>query len=139
MESPGIRETMNIPIEDIIVKKRIRKDQGDIESLAESLRRYGQISPIVISKKNVLIAGGRRLQAAKLLGWRTINAVISDSSGELQQLEIEVEENIQRQDFSVEEAADAARKIYRLQNPGFFRRILNAIIRFFKKLFKIED
>jgi ParB family chromosome partitioning protein len=39
----------------------------------------------------------------------------------------------------MEEVADATRKIYRLQNPGFFRRILNAIIRFFRKLFKEED
>ena len=130
---------MNIPIDDIIVSKRIRKDPGDIESLAESLKHYGQISPIVISKKNVLIAGGRRLEAAKLLGWRTINAVISESSNELEQLELEVEENVQRRDFSMEEVAEATRKIYRLKNPGFFRRMLNAIIRFFKKLFKIED
>jgi len=132
-------EAMKIPIEDIIVKNRIRKDPGDIESLAESLKRYGQISPIVISKKNVLIAGGRRLQAAKLLGWRTINAVISESSNELDLLELEVEENIQRRDFNMEEVADATRRIYRLRNPGFFRRILNAIIRFFRKLFKEED
>ncbi|GHV95502.1 chromosome partitioning protein ParB [Spirochaetia bacterium] len=130
---------MQIPIEDIIVKKRIRKDMGDIESLAESLKRYGQISPIVISKKNMLIAGGRRLEAAKSLGWRTINAVISESAGELERLELEVEENVQRRDFNMEEVADATRKIYRLQNPGFFRRILNAIISLIKKLFKIED
>jgi ParB family chromosome partitioning protein len=130
---------MQIPINDIIVKKRIRKDMGDIESLAESLKRYGQISPIVVSKKNVLIAGGRRLEAAKHLGWRTINAIISESSAELERLELEVEENIQRRDFNMEEVAEATRKIYRLQNPGFFRRLLLWIIRFFKKLLKIED
>ena len=112
---------------------------GDIEGLAESLKTYGQISPIVISKRNVLIAGGRRLEAAKQLGWRTINAIISESPDELSRLELEVEENVQRRDFSIEEVADATRKIYRLQNPGFFRRILNAIIRFFRRLFKIED
>ena len=112
---------------------------GDIESLAESFKRFGQISPIVISKKNVLIAGGRRLEAAKHLGWRSINAVISESSGELERLELEVEENIQRRDFNMEEVAEATRKIYRLQNPGLFRRIFNAIIRFLKRLFKLED
>ena len=130
---------MQVPIKDIAVRKRIRKDMGDIEGLAESLKRYGQISPIVISKKNVLIAGGRRLEAAKYLGWRTINAVISESADELARLELEVEENVQRRDFTMEEVADATRKIYRLQNPGFFRRILNAIERFFKWLFKIGD
>ena len=130
---------MQIPVKDIIVKKRIRKEMGDIEALAESLKRYGQISPIVISSKNMLIAGGRRLEAAKHLGWRTINAVISDSSNELARLELEVEENIQRRDFNMEEVAEATKKIYRLQNPGVFRQIINAIARFFKWLFKIED
>ncbi|MDR0758816.1 MAG: ParB N-terminal domain-containing protein [Treponema sp.] len=125
---------MQVPIKDIIVKKRIRKDMGDIGALAESLKIYGQISPIVISRKGILIAGGRRLEAAKLLGWRTINAVVSETSGELEQLELEVEENIQRRDFSMEEVSEATQKIYRLQNPGFFRRLLNRIIRFFKKL-----
>ena len=130
---------MQIPIRDIIVRKRIRRDMGDIEALAESLKRYGQISPIVISPKNVLIAGGRRLEAAKYLGWRNINAVISESSSELARLELEVEENMQRRDFNMEEVAEATKKIYRLQHPGFFRRILNALIRFLRWLFKIED
>ena len=130
---------MKVPIEDIIVRKRIRKNINDFGSLAESLKRYGQITPIVISKKNELIAGGRRLEAAKRLGWRTIDAVVSESSTELEKLELEVEENVQRIDFSLDEVAEASRKIYRLQNPGFFRRILNAIIRLFRKLFRKEE
>jgi len=130
---------MQVPISDIIVKKRIRKNMGDIDILAESLRRHGQISPIVISKKNVLIAGGRRLEAAKTLGWRTINAVILENSTDLSRLELEIEENTQRRDFTMDELADATKKLYRMQHPGFFRRILNAIVRFFKWLFKIED
>ena len=130
---------MQVHIEDIIVKKRIRKDMGDIESLSESLKRYGQISPIVISKHNVLIAGGRRLEAAKSLGWRTINAVVSERNTELGRLELEVEENIQRHDFTTDELAEATRQLYKLKNPGFFRRIWNAIVSFFKWLFKIED
>jgi len=130
---------MQVPVKDIIVRKRIRKNLGDITVLAESLKRHGQISPIVISKKNVLIAGGRRLEAAKSLGWRTINAVILENSTELSRLELEIEENTQRRDFSMEELADATKKLYRMQNPGFFRRVFNAIIRFFKWLFKIEN
>jgi ParB family chromosome partitioning protein len=130
---------MQVPIEDIKVKKRIRKDLGDIETLAESLKTYGQINPIVITAKNVLIAGERRLEAAKALGWRTVNAVIVDFTDALAKLEYEVEENIQRRDFTPQEIAEATRKIYRLRNPGFFRRILNAIIRFFNRLFRIED
>jgi ParB family transcriptional regulator, chromosome partitioning protein len=129
---------MQVPVKDIVVRRRIRKDMGDITILAESLKHHGQISPIVISKKNVLIAGGRRLEAAKRLGWRTINAVILENSTELSRLELEIEENTQRRDFSMDELADATKKLYRMQNPGVFRRIFNAIVRFFKWLFKIE-
>jgi ParB family chromosome partitioning protein len=127
---------MQVPIDEIVVKKRIRKDMGDLDSLAASLRSYGQISPVVISKKNILIAGGRRLEAAKRLGWRTINAVVSESADELELLELEVEENIQRQDFNMEEVAEATKKIHRLKNPGLIRRIWNAIVKFFKTFIK---
>jgi ParB family chromosome partitioning protein len=130
---------MQVPLEDIKVKKRIRKDPGDIPALAESMKRFGQISPILLTKSNVLVAGGRRLEAARLLGWRTINAVIVEIPKNLTQVEYEAEENFQRQDFSSEESAEAVRLIYKIKNPGIFRRILNAVIRFFKKLLRIED
>ena len=129
---------MLIPIEDIKVKKRVRKEMGDINALADSMKRFGQISPIVITKNNVLIAGGRRLEAACSLGWRTINAVVADIPDEVTKLEYELEENIQRRDFSIEEEQEAVKKIIKLKNPGWFRRIINAIIRFFRRLFKKE-
>ncbi|MDR2158566.1 MAG: ParB N-terminal domain-containing protein [Treponema sp.] len=130
---------MQVPIEDIVVKKRIRKDLGDIPSLAESLKRLGQISPIVINNKNILIAGERRLEAAKYLGWRTINAVVANTANPLSILEMEVEENVMRRDFSPEETAEASRRIYRLRNPGWLRRIVLAIAGFFRRLFGIKD
>jgi len=130
---------MLVPIEDIKVKKRIRKDMGDITALADSMKRFGQISPILITKNNVLIAGGRRLEAAESLGWTSINAVVAEIPDELSKLEYEVEENIQRRDFTQAEVQEATQKIYRLQNPSLFRRIINAIVKFFKKLFQIKS
>jgi ParB family chromosome partitioning protein len=130
---------MQVPIEDIVVKKRIRKDMGNIPALADSMRRLGQISPISITKNNHLVAGARRLEAAKLLGWRTINVIIVDLPSKIAKLEYEIEENIYRQEFSSEEIVDANKKLDRLRNPSFFRRIWNAIIDFFKRLFRIED
>ena len=126
---------MKVQIKDIVAKSRIRKDLGDIEALAESLKCYGQITPIVVNRKNVLIAGGRRLEAAKMLGWQNIDAVILDTTDKLELLELEVEENKYRKDFNDEESAEAERKIQKLKNPGFFRRIWNAVKGFFKKLF----
>ncbi|MDR3160797.1 MAG: ParB N-terminal domain-containing protein [Spirochaetaceae bacterium] len=128
---------MQVPIADIKVKRRIRKDLGDVSALAASMKRFGLISPIVLTGDNVLVAGGRRLEAARSLGWRTINAVIVNIPEDLDMLEYEVEENVQRQNFNTEEAAEALRRIQYIQNPGFFRRIWRAIVRFFRHIFKI--
>jgi ParB family chromosome partitioning protein len=130
---------MQVPIEDIKVRKRIRKDLGDIAALADSLKHFGQINPVVITKNNVLIAGERRLEAAKYLGWRTINVSVAEFPDTLAKLEYEVEENIQRRDFAPEEIAEATKRIYKLRNPSFFKRILNAIVGFFKRLFRYAD
>jgi ParB family chromosome partitioning protein len=130
---------MKVQIKDIIAKNRIRKDLGDIEALANSLSHYGQISPIVINNKNMLIAGGRRLEAAKLLGWQEIEAVVFESTDKLKLLELEVEENKYRKDFDAEETADALKKIEKLRHPNIFIRIWNAIVKFFKKLFRVKE
>lgn len=130
---------MQVLVKDIKVKRRIRKEMGDIGALADSFKRFGQICPILITKNNRLIAGHRRLEAAKMLGWRTINAVIWENAGELSQLELELEENIQRHDFDMEEIAEATRSLDRLRNPGFFRRVFNAVAAFFRRLFGVEE
>ena len=55
------------PITNIKVGTRFREELGDIESLAQSLESEGLINPITIDKDNNLLAGGRRLAAAKFL------------------------------------------------------------------------
>ncbi|HOJ98760.1 MAG TPA: ParB N-terminal domain-containing protein [Termitinemataceae bacterium] len=130
---------MQVPIDAIIVKKRVRKDLGDLSSLMDSMRRYGLLHPILINKKNVLIAGHRRLEAAKQLGWRTINALIVDAQDELTKLELELEENINRKAFTEEELDKGLERLRKLRNPGIFRRIWNAIVNFFKRLFNHGD
>jgi ParB family chromosome partitioning protein len=130
---------MQVPIKDIVVKRRIRKELGDITSLADSMKRFGQISPILVSKANILIAGGRRLEAAKSLGWKTINATIVDVSDKTTKLEYEIEENIQRRDFDGDELAKATRELYKLKNPGFFSRVWNAIVGFVKRVFRVQE
>src|SRR5262245_60533597 len=58
-----------------------REDLGDLEPLSESLATVGLLHPVVIDGKNRLIAGQRRLEAAKLLGWRTIPVRVIDLDG----------------------------------------------------------
>lgn len=49
-----------------------RRDLGDLEELTESVRRFGLLSPIVITTGNVLISGNRRLAVMRALGHRTV-------------------------------------------------------------------
>ncbi len=127
---------MLVPIKDIKVKKRVRKDLGNLDDLKDSLRIYGLLNPITLNRKNELIAGERRLEAAKQIGWTNINANIIDNISDIEQLEIEIEENNQRKEFTEEELLEGYKRLERLRNPGFFYRIYL----FFKRLFqKIHD
>ena len=123
---------MLIPIKDIKIKRRVRKDLGDLSALKVSLKLYGLMNPITLNKKYELIAGGRRLQAAKQLGWTTINANIIDNLSEIEQLEMELEENNQRKEFTDAELMEGYKRLERLKNPNFFYRIFL----FFKRLFE---
>ena len=120
---------MLVQVKDVIVKKRIRKELQDIQALKESMSRYGLMNPITINSNNELIAGHRRLEAAKELGWNSISAVVIDPKNEILELEMELEENIQRSPFTRYE------RLEKLRHPGFFRRIWNFIVNFFKRLF----
>lgn len=131
---------MQVNIEEIVIKKRIRKNLGDLNILAESLKKHGLMNPITLTTSKELIAGERRLQAAKLLGWTEIEAVLLDEDDctDVSKLEMEIEENIQRKSLQSDELTDAYLRLEKLRNPGFFRRIWNAIVNFFKRLFGIK-
>lgn len=122
---------MLVNINDIKVKRRVRKDLGDLESLKTSLRTYGLLNPITLNSRYELIAGERRLEAAKQLGWSTINAQVLEVADKVSQLEIELEENIQRHDFTDEELMAGYTLLEKYRNPGFFRKLFNRITEFF--------
>ncbi len=122
---------MLVNIDEIKIKKRVRKDMGDLESLKESLRLYGLLNPITLNERYELIAGHRRLEAAKALGWTTINAQIISVSDKITLLEMELEENTQRSDFSQEELIAGYTQLEKLKNPSFIRKIFNWIENFF--------
>lgn len=125
---------MLVSIKDIKVKRRVRKDLGSLEDLKNSLRRYGLLNPITLNSKYELVAGERRLEAAKAIGWTSINANILDNLSELSQLEMEIEENNQRKEFTDEELLEGYKRLERLRNPNFFRRVWNAIKAFFARI-----
>ncbi len=128
---------MLVKISEIKVKKRVRKDLGDLDALKDSLRRYGLLNPITITKDKVLIAGERRLEAAKAIGWETINAeILNYEIDPVDKLEMEMEENNQRIPFTAEEMAEGYKRLDKLRNPSIFRRIGMFFARIFKTIGK---
>lgn len=127
---------MKINIDQIIVPKRIRKDLGDLSMLANSMDKHGQLNPITITENRELIAGQRRLEAAKLLGWETITVNVVHNLNEIARLEMEIDENQYRKAFTQEEIDSANQELHKLKNPSFFRRLKNFFIKLFRRLFK---
>lgn len=128
---------MQMRIDEIIVRKRLRRDLGNLGELSESIKQHGLLNPIIVNNKNVLIAGHRRLEAAKKLGWETISVNIFDNLSKLQEVEIEIAENINRKSFNPDEASDAYKKLDKLYHPNFLRRLFAGIKGVFKKIFKL--
>jgi ParB family chromosome partitioning protein len=56
--------------------ERHRKDMGDIEALACSIRDVGLLHPIVVTSKGHLVAGARRLEVCRILGWKKIPVTV---------------------------------------------------------------
>ena len=113
--SSGIAQ---IPIEDISPnphQPRIEMDEDTIRELAESIREYGIIQPLIVSKETgqdgyILIAGERRWKAAKTVGLSMVPAIVREVS-EQGQLEIALIENLQREDLTPLETAGAYQQL----------------------------
>ena len=93
-----------IPIADIIIDRdnRQRKEItiASIQDLADSISQVGLINPIVVRDGNVLVAGERRLTAAKFLEWETIRVTDLSSLDQATAMQIELEENLKRLDLT---------------------------------------
>lgn len=89
-----------LPTEAIVVQYRVRRDLGDIEALAESIKTHGLLHPIVVRSDNTLVAGQRRLEAVRLLGWREVPVTVIDVED---MLLAESDENQRRKDFTPSE------------------------------------
>ena len=128
---------MIVKIDDIKIKKRVRRDLGDLEALKDSLKQYGLMNPITLNSKYELVAGERRLEAAKSLGWERINAIVLDKNvDKLHQLEMELEENNQRKEFTDDELLEGYKRLERLRNPSILMRILTVISNLFGAIAK---
>jgi N6-adenosine-specific RNA methylase IME4 len=108
-----------VPIASIQVPARRRQAKG-VEALAEAIRKLGTLlNPITLTERNVLIAGLRRLEACKLLGWKKIPAYLL-SGAEVDAVLAEIDENLERQPLTALEHSEhlkARKDIYLAKYP----------------------
>lgn len=110
-------KTFEIPVDKIIVgDDRFRKvfDRKRLEELKSSIKSKGQIEPIIVTQGFELIAGERRLRACRELGRSVIAMFREDITDPLLRREIELEENLMREDLTPQEECIAKAEIHEL-------------------------
>ncbi len=113
MENNG---TLQISVDKIVPNRfqpRLEFNEKALNELADSIKEHGIIQPLVlrnIGDKYEIIAGERRYKAARMLGFKTVPAVIRNVDN-TKSAELAVVENIQRKDLSAIEEAQSYKKL----------------------------
>ncbi len=107
------------PIDGIDVGIRYRQDLGDLRTLAESIEAVGLLHPVVVTPEGRLIAGQRRLEACRLLGWSEVPVTVVDL---LQAARGEAHENFVRKDLLPSEIVALKRAIEPLERRAARQR-----------------
>ncbi len=124
--SPIIRSKMELGIalldpNSITIGWRVRKDDGDIGELADSIQRLGQLQPIVVRMENgapTVIAGLRRLRACRALGIK-VKATIINPRDEVSALSVQLEENAKRKNFDKLEVGEGLQRFKELYEAKY--------------------
>jgi N6-adenosine-specific RNA methylase IME4/ParB-like chromosome segregation protein Spo0J len=101
-----------VNIDQIQVGFRYRKDLGDLRPLADSIAEVGLLHPVVVTPEGRLIAGQRRLETCRQLGWTDIPVTVVDL---LQAARGEAHENFIRKDLLPSEIVALKRAIEPLE------------------------
>ena len=106
-----------VSLDDIVPNQRQPRhyfDELALEEMASSIREYGVLQPLLVKPltegKFELIAGERRLRAAKLADLKTVPVLVR-SAGPQNSLELALIENVQREDINALECARAYRRL----------------------------
>ncbi len=94
---------------------RVNMQDENLLELANSIREHGVLQPLIVTqdpetRQYTLIAGERRLRAAKMAGLDSVPVIVRNAS-EQQRLELALIENLQRADLSPLETAEAYRQL----------------------------
>jgi ParB family chromosome partitioning protein len=112
----GSHMILQVPLEHITAnphQPRSTFDFDGLEELTNSIKEHGIVQPLVAIKTNhgyQLIAGERRLRAAKIIGLTTVPVLVREAK-EQQQLELALVENIQRRNLNALEEAVAYQRL----------------------------
>ena len=130
-KEPKENQVLTLSIHDVEPNRnqpRKQFDEDAIEELADSIKQYGVIQPLIVQKKDKyyeIIAGERRWRAAKLAGVKEVPVVIKDYSTQ-EVMEIALIENIQREDLNPIEEARAYQRLikdYRLKQDEVAEKV----------------
>lgn len=119
-----------VPVGEILIpEERVRRTVPDpaLTALADSLSRHGMIEPIIVRQENtgplqpdgtcrpvrILVAGERRLRAAKICGWATVPCICIEAT-QTEAAVIAIIENLHREDLNMFEEALAIRSLIAL-------------------------
>jgi len=93
---------------------RQQMDEADLQELADSIQEHGILQPLIVTQETsgryTLIAGERRLRAARLVGLQMVPVLVRQATDQ-ERLELALIENVQRSDLAPLETADAYRQL----------------------------
>lgn len=110
----------HLPLDDVILENRHRRDLGDISDLKCSIELVGLMNPITIDSDKRLVAGERRLAACRELGWLRIPVRVldvPDLDRARQVLIAERDENTCRKEMTLSEKVALGEAIAELERP----------------------
>jgi len=124
---------MLVPVEMVLPNPRQPRNMMhpvELDELTASVREHGVLQPLIVTLgestgQYVLIAGERRLQAARLAGLRSVPVLVRQATDQ-QRLELAIIENVQRSDLSALEEAEAYRQLaedFDLSHEGIAARV----------------
>jgi ParB family chromosome partitioning protein len=114
-------EVVEIPLEEIKpnpFQPRRHFDEEALNELAESIRINGVLQPVIIKKVStgyILVTGERRCRASKLAGFSVVPAIVRDYNNQYL-AELALLENIQREDLTIVEEAEAYQNVIKEMN-----------------------
>jgi ParB family chromosome partitioning protein len=114
-------EVVDLPLENIQpnpFQPRRHFDEETLNEMAESIRINGVLQPVIVKKVStgyILVTGERRCRASKIAGFSAVPAIVRDYNNQYL-AELALLENIQREDLTIVEEAEAYRNVIKTMN-----------------------